>query len=57
MMIENPPEWSRRRWEDNTKLGINKLGLEGMELLILAQDRDKYSNETGSSIYCGKFRD
>jgi hypothetical protein len=30
----------RRRWEDNIKMGLRKIGLEGVDWINLAQDRD-----------------
>jgi len=32
----------RRGWEDNTKMGLQKLGCGGMDWLDLAQDRDRW---------------
>jgi hypothetical protein len=32
----------RRRWEDNTKIYIKELGLEIVEWVRLAQNRDKW---------------
>jgi hypothetical protein len=37
------PLWkSRRRWEDNIKMDLQKVGFEGMEGIELAQDRDSW---------------
>ena len=35
---------ARRRhgWEDNIKLSLTEVGLEGVEWIDLAQDRDKW---------------
>jgi len=33
---------SRRRWEDNIKMDLQEVGCEGMELIDLAQDRDRW---------------
>jgi hypothetical protein len=32
----------RRRWEDNIKMDLQKVGYGGMELIELAQDRDRW---------------
>ena len=32
----------RRRWEDNIKMDLLKVGGEGMEWIELAQDRDRW---------------
>jgi hypothetical protein len=32
----------RRRWEDNIKLDLQKVGCEGMDWIDLAQDRDRW---------------
>ena len=32
----------RRRWEDNIKKDLQKVGCEGMDWIDLAQDRDSY---------------
>jgi hypothetical protein len=31
-----------RRWEDNIKMNLRKVGWEGVERLHLAQDRDQW---------------
>jgi hypothetical protein len=31
----------RRRWEDNIKMGLTEIGLEVMDWIHLAQDRDR----------------
>jgi len=31
-----------RRWEDNIKMDFQEVGCEGMELLDLVQDRDRW---------------
>jgi hypothetical protein len=31
----------RRRWEDNIRMNLREIGLEGVDLLHLAQDRDQ----------------
>jgi hypothetical protein len=33
----------RRRWEDNIIISLEEIGQEGMDLIDLAQDRDKCS--------------
>ena len=32
----------RRRWEDNIKMDLQEVGCEGMDLIELAQDRDRW---------------
>jgi hypothetical protein len=32
----------RRRWNDNIKLDLRKTGLQIMDLICLAQDRDRW---------------
>jgi len=32
----------RHRWEDNIKLGLQKVGCGGMEWVELAEDRDRW---------------
>ena len=31
----------RLRWEDNTKMGIQEVGCEGMDWIALAEDTDR----------------
>ena len=31
-----------RRWEDNIKMGLQEVGCEGMDLIELAEDRDRW---------------
>ena len=33
---------SRRRWEDNTKMDLQEVGCGSMDLIELAQDRDRW---------------
>jgi hypothetical protein len=33
---------SRHRWEDNIKNDFRKIGLEGVDWIFLAQDRDQW---------------
>ena len=50
---------SRRRWEDNIKVGLQEVGCEGMHCIDLAQDRDRWRalvNASGS-IKCWEFLD
>jgi hypothetical protein len=35
---KRPLERSRRRWEDNIKLGLRKIGIDGANWIQLAQD-------------------
>jgi hypothetical protein len=30
-----------RKWEDNIKMGLREIGWGGMDVIYLAQDRDK----------------
>jgi hypothetical protein len=32
----------RRRWEDNTRMDLRRMGLEGVDWMHLAQDRDQW---------------
>ena len=32
----------RRRWEDNSKMGLKEVGCGGKELIDLVQDRDRW---------------
>jgi len=32
----------KRRWEDNTKMGLQEVGCGGMDWIELAQDRDRW---------------
>jgi hypothetical protein len=33
---------SRRRWEDNIKIDLREIGLEGVDWTYLARDRDRW---------------
>jgi hypothetical protein len=37
---KNPLGKTRRRWEDNIKMDLQKVGCEGMDWIYLAQDVD-----------------
>jgi hypothetical protein len=37
-----PMERPRRRWEDNIKVNLHEVGCGGMDLIELAQDRDRW---------------
>jgi hypothetical protein len=39
---KRPLERSRRRWEDNNKMDLQKVGCGVMDWIELAQDRDKW---------------
>jgi hypothetical protein len=39
---KRPLRKSRRRWEDNIKKYLHKVGCVGMDWIELAQDRDKW---------------
>jgi hypothetical protein len=38
---KRPPESPRRRWVDNMKIDCREIGLDGMDWIDLAQDRDQ----------------
>jgi len=37
-----PLERPRRKWEDNIKMGLQKVWCRGMDWIELAQDRDRW---------------
>jgi len=39
---KRPPGRTRHRQEDNNKMHLQKVGCEGMELIELAHDRDRW---------------
>jgi hypothetical protein len=39
---KRPPGRSRRRWEDNIKMGLQKVLCGGMDWIELAKDRDRW---------------
>ena len=39
---KRPLDRSRRRWEDNIKMGLQKVGRGGMDSIDLAQDRGRW---------------
>jgi len=39
--MRRPLRTPRRRWEDNIKMNLREIGLEGVEWIHLAQDRDQ----------------
>ena len=39
---KRPLERPRRRWEDNNKVDLQKVGCGGMDWIDLAQDRDRW---------------
>ena len=50
---------TRRRWENNIKINLQKVG-GGEDWMELAQDRDRWRalvNEPLGSIKCGEFLD
>jgi hypothetical protein len=38
---ERPLGRSRHRWEDNIRIGLRKIGCEGVDWMHLTQDRDQ----------------
>jgi hypothetical protein len=38
---KRPRVRTRRRWEDNIKMDLQKVGCEGMDCTDIAQDRDR----------------
>ena len=40
--VKSPLGRSRRRWDDNIKMDIQEVGCGGMDLIELAQDRDRW---------------
>jgi hypothetical protein len=48
----------RRRWDDNIKMDLQKVGCGGTNCIDLAQDRGRWQalvNEPLGSIQCGEF--
>jgi hypothetical protein len=39
---KRPLGWPRRRWEDGIRMDLRKIGLWGVDLIRLAQDRDRW---------------
>jgi len=37
--VKRPVGRPRRRWEDNTKMNLREIGIDGAKLIRLAQDR------------------
>jgi hypothetical protein len=40
--VKRPLKRSRSRWEDNTKMGLRKIGWDAMGWIDMAQDRDQW---------------
>ena len=40
--VKRPLGRPRRRWVDNIKMDLQRLGYEGMDWIELAQDRDRW---------------
>jgi hypothetical protein len=36
------PLWRRRRWEDNIKMDLQRVGCGAVDWIVLAQDRDRW---------------
>jgi len=41
---------SRRRWEDRIKLDLQEVDFEGMDWIVMAQDRDRWRVPVNSVI-------
>jgi hypothetical protein len=60
---KNPLGRPRRRWEDNIKADLQKVGCGSMDWIELAQDRDRWRTlmnavmKLQGSIKCGEFLD
>jgi hypothetical protein len=39
---KKPVRRSRRRWDDNIKMDLQELGWDAMDLIVLAEDRDRW---------------
>jgi len=39
---KGPPVRPRHRWEDNIRIDLGEIGWEGMDWMILAQDRHQW---------------
>jgi hypothetical protein len=39
---KRPLEWPRHRWEDGIRMDLRETGLEGVEWIHLAQDKDRW---------------
>jgi hypothetical protein len=53
---------ARRRWKDNIKVDLQKVGCGGMDWIEVAQDREvagtcECGNEYSGSIKCREFLD
>jgi hypothetical protein len=43
VLVGNRPLWRpRRRWENNIKMDLQEVGCGGIDLIELAQDRDRW---------------
>jgi hypothetical protein len=55
-ILVGKPEWRRplarprRRWEDNIKMDLGEIGLEDVNWIHLAQDRDRWRNLVNTVI-------
>jgi len=47
---KRPLERNRRRWEDNIKMELNKVGCRGTDWIDLAQERDRLTALLNASI-------
>jgi hypothetical protein len=67
--LEGKPEGKRplgrpmRRWEDNIRMDLREVYWEGVDCMLLTQDRDRWrtlfdhGNEPSGSIQGGEFLD
>jgi hypothetical protein len=53
---KRPLERPRRRWDDNIKMGLQKMGGGGIDWIELV-DTCECGNEPSGSIKCGEFLD
>jgi hypothetical protein len=47
---------SMSRWEGDTEMGLNGIGMEGMALSFLTPDRDQWRDIVDTPIKINKFR-
>ena len=47
----------RRKWENNTKMGLPEVGFGGMDCIDLAQDTDRWRALLNGVMKCEEFCD